>query len=68
MPSPSRSPGPHSAIRDGFGEVLRRIEIVPNSDPLRVTLTSDSPLYGRYEIELEKLDIVGRYIGRLTAD
>lgn len=51
---------------DGLGMVLKRIELVPGSDPPTVRLISDNPKYKTYERTLEEAMIFGRVIGTWT--
>ncbi|WP_020699587.1 S24 family peptidase [Reyranella massiliensis] len=48
---------------DGIGMVLKRIELVPNSQPPKVLLKSDNPRYETYERSLDEVHIYGRVIG-----
>lgn len=51
---------------DGLGMVLKRIELVPGSDPPTIRLISDNPKYKTYERTLEEAMIFGRVIGTWT--
>lgn len=51
---------------DGLGMVLKRLELVPGSDPPTVRLISDNPKYKTYERTLEEAMIFGRVIGTWT--
>jgi len=51
---------------DGLGIVVKRVEVVAHSDPLRVRLMSDNPRYSPYERTLDEAHINGRVIGRWT--
>lgn len=64
MPSP---PGIF-AIHDGFGQTLKRLEVVPNSEPPKVLIIPDNPKHHSYERLLDEINIIGRYVCRLTAD
>jgi hypothetical protein len=63
-----RTPSPEGiyAVNDGFGVVLKRIEVIPQTDPVRVNLISDNPNHTSREMTLEEANIVGRMIGRFT--
>lgn len=63
-----RTPSPPGvfALWDGYGQTLKNIEIIMNSDPPRVRIVPENPKYSIYERELEEVSIIGRYIGRLT--
>jgi len=60
IPSP---PGVY-VLWDGFGLVLKRVEIVPGTDPVRVRLMSINPAYPAYEVPLADVHINGRVIGK----
>ena len=49
---------------DGYGLVLKRLEIIPYSDPGLVRLISTNPHYGCYEQPLADITINGRVIGK----
>lgn len=51
------------AIHDGFGLVAKKVEAVPNSDPVMVKLTSANPSYSAYERTLDEVHIAGRIVG-----
>jgi len=59
MPSP---PGVF-VVWDGLGLVLKYVEVVPNSDPVRVRISSAHPAFKPYERNLEEAYINGRVIG-----
>jgi len=61
-PSP---PGPF-AVFDGVGLVLKLVEIVPRSDPVRLRLSSRNPGYSPYEVTSEEAHIIGRVVGRIS--
>jgi len=50
-------------VWDGLGLVIKRVEVVPGSDPLRVRIMSANPAYAPYERTLEEAHINGRVIG-----
>lgn len=60
IPSP---PGVY-VVFDGFGLVLKRIEVVLGSSPPVVRLMSINPAYSTYERPLADVRIQGRVIGR----
>jgi len=60
VPSP---PGVY-VLWDGFGLVLKRVEIIPGTEPRRVRLMSINPAYPAYEVPLDEVVINGRVIGR----
>lgn len=58
------SPPGFFVLYDGLGLVLKQLEIVPYSDPLRVRIKSRNPAYETYEMPLETVVINGRVLGR----
>jgi hypothetical protein len=60
MPSP---PGIF-VLRDGHGLAINRIQIVPQSMPVRVKISCENPKYEAHESTLENADIQGRVIGQ----
>lgn len=51
-------------IFDGDGTVVKRVEKIPGSSPQRIVLISDNPLHGKYELDSEVVQIVGRVVWR----
>jgi phage repressor protein C with HTH and peptisase S24 domain len=47
---------------DGDGTVVKRIELVPNSKPIKLRRISDNPLHGSYEVLASDTVIVGRVV------
>ena len=47
-------------LHDGMGLVTKRLDHVPNSEPPRVRIISDNPLYARYDGVADETNIVGR--------
>lgn len=60
VPSP---PGVY-VLWDGFGLVLKRVEILLGSDPPRVRIKSINPAYDTYERALDEVIINGRVVGK----
>lgn len=60
-----RTPSPPGifVIWDGLGLVLKYIEVIPNSDPLRVRLSSAHPAFMSYECMVDDAHINGRVVG-----
>lgn len=58
------SPAGVFVVWDGLGFVLKRVQVVPHSDPIRVKITSDNPKYDPYERVLGEAYIQGRVIGK----
>lgn len=63
-----RKPSPPGIfmVWDGMGMVLKRVELVPGSDPPTIRLTSDNPKYATYERTVDEAQICGRVIGLWT--
>lgn len=63
-----RTPSPPGifAVWDGFGIVVKRIELVPMSEPPEVRLISDNKNHAAYTASLADAKIIGRVIGRIT--
>lgn len=51
-------------VWDGLGLVVKRVQMLPHSDPARVKITSDNPKYDPYERTLDEAYIQGRVIGQ----
>jgi hypothetical protein len=49
-------------LHDGIGLVAKQLELIPNSEPPRLLIRSESPRYQNYERTLEEVNIVGRVI------
>lgn len=58
------SPPGEFVIWDGMGLVLKRVELVPNTEPRRIRLLSINPGYTPYEVVLDEHTIVARVIGK----
>lgn len=56
------------ALNDGFGQTLKRLEMIPNSEPPRVMIIPENPRHHSYERNLDEVSIIGRYLCRLTMD
>ena len=59
-----RNPSPPGvfALWDGFGDVVKRIEHIPNSDPPRVVISSVNKEYRTYEMTADEIRIIGRVV------
>jgi phage repressor protein C with HTH and peptisase S24 domain len=57
-----RAPTPPGifVLHDGMGLVAKRLDHIPNSEPPRVRIISDNPLYSPYEGTAEEVNIIGR--------
>jgi transcriptional regulator with XRE-family HTH domain len=51
-------------ISDGFGLIIKRCEMIPHSNPARMTLSSANDQYAKYEMDLSEVQIQGRVIGK----
>ncbi|HLJ63015.1 MAG TPA: LexA family transcriptional regulator [Stellaceae bacterium] len=51
-------------VWDGLGLVVKRLEVLPQSDPPRVRISSDNAKYAPYERTLDEAHIQGRVIGQ----
>jgi transcriptional regulator with XRE-family HTH domain len=54
------------ALWDGYGLVIKRVQIVMGSDPMRLRIISANTSYSAYEASLDDVRIVGRFAGRFT--
>jgi hypothetical protein len=51
------------ALWDGYGVIVKRVEIVPKTRPPRLRVISDNQMHQPYEIEGEEHTIIGRLRG-----
>jgi phage repressor protein C with HTH and peptisase S24 domain len=56
------------ALWDGYGLVIKRLQIVMGSDPMRVRILSVNSSYAPYEAGADEIQIVGRFAGRFTVN
>ncbi len=56
------------ALWDGFGLVIKRLQIVMGSEPTRVRVISANSSYAPYEASLDDIRIIGRFAGRFTVN
>jgi phage repressor protein C with HTH and peptisase S24 domain len=63
-----RTPSPPGifALWDGLGTVIKRVEHIPNSNPLTFRIISDNTRYDSYERTAEEINVIGRVIWRAT--
>lgn len=54
------------AIHDGTGILIKMLEVVPMTDPVKVRVTCRNPLYATYELPLKDLHVIGRVRGKIT--
>jgi phage repressor protein C with HTH and peptisase S24 domain len=61
-----RKPSPPGifVVWDGLGLVVKRVQMLPHSEPARVKITSDNPKYDPYERTIDEAYIQGRVIGQ----
>lgn len=61
-----RTPTPPGifVVWDGLGLVVKRVQALAHSEPMRVRITSDNPKYEGYERALTEAYIQGRVIGQ----
>ena len=57
------SPAGIFAIWDGVGIAIKRLEIIPNSEPAMLKIMSDNPKHSTYERTLDECIIIGRAAG-----
>jgi phage repressor protein C with HTH and peptisase S24 domain len=56
------------ALWDGYGLVIKRLQIVMGADPMRVRIISVNSSYAPYEAGVDEIQIVGRFAGRFTVN
>jgi len=56
------------ALWDGYGLVIKRLQIVMGSEPMRVRIISVNASYAPYEAGADEIRIVGRFAGRFTVN
>ncbi|MCW2283360.1 phage repressor protein C with HTH and peptisase S24 domain [Rhodoblastus acidophilus] len=56
------------ALWDGYGLVIKRLQIVMGADPMRVRIISVNSSYAPYEAGADEIRIVGRFAGRFTVN
>lgn len=57
------SPAGIFAIWDGVGIAIKRLEIIPNSEPATLKIISDNPKHSTYERTVDECIIIGRAAG-----
>ncbi|WP_120497331.1 LexA family transcriptional regulator [Kiloniella sp. EL199] len=50
------------ALWDGFGVVVKRLELIPNSDPPLLRISSDNANHNEYQRTIEEVNIIGRVV------
>ena len=65
-----REPHPEGifALWDGYGVVIKQLQIIRGSDPLAVRIISINTSYAPYDAQVEEINIIGRYAGRFTVN
>lgn len=63
IPSP---PGIY-VLDDGYGLIIKRIELVPGTEPQRILVISDNTSHREREMTVDEARIVGRVVGRVSA-
>lgn len=53
---------------DGYSVVVKQLQIVRGSEPLKLRVISANQQYDAYEVLADDVNIIGRYIGRFTTD
>ena len=63
----ARIPSPPGmfAIWDGMGLMIKNVELIPNSKPPKIRLTSYNTIFGAYEMKLDECIIQGRIIAKM---
>ncbi len=56
------------ALWDGYGLVIKRLQIVMGSEPVRLRIISANASYAAYETALDDVKIIGRFAGRFTVN
>lgn len=51
---------------DGFSIVVKQLQIVRGSEPLKLKVISVNEQYAPYDVLAEEVNIIGRYVGRFT--
>ena len=59
-----RNPSPPGvfAMWDGFGVVAKRIEIIPNTEPVTINIKSDNPNHDGYKRSIDEIRVIGRIV------
>lgn len=56
------------AISETLGPTLKRLEVIERTDPVKVRVIPENPRHSTYEVMLEEITIIGRYLCRLTME
>lgn len=65
-----RFPNPEGifVLWDGYSTVVKRVQIVRGSDPVKLKIISANEQYDPYEILADDAKIIGRFAGRFTVE
>ena len=63
-----RVPAPEGmfALWDGYSVVIKRVQVVRDSDPQRIRIISANESYQAYEATIDEVNVIGRYVARMT--
>ncbi|MGJ0508837.1 MAG: XRE family transcriptional regulator [Methylocystis sp.] len=53
---------------DGYSIVVKQLQIVRGTDPLKLRVISANPHYEPYEVLADEVNIIGRFVGRFTTE
>lgn len=62
----SPSPDGLYAIHNGIGVVVKRLEVMFGSNPIRIRVKSDNPLHENYDLLAGEINVIGRVICKVT--
>lgn len=54
------------ALHDGAGVIVKMVEVIPGSEPIRIRLTGRNPRYETYEVDADHVPIVGRVKAKIS--
>jgi len=49
-------------VDDGIGLVAKRVDLIPNTTPQMLRLTSENNLYTNYQRRIDEVQIIGRVV------
>ena len=58
----SPSPPGIFVLDDGVGLVAKRVDVIPNSRPQMLRLSSDNPAYSNYQRRIDEVRVIGRVV------
>jgi phage repressor protein C with HTH and peptisase S24 domain len=53
---------------DGYSIVVKQLQIIRGTDPLKLRVISANLQYEPYEVLADEVNIVGRFVGRFTTE